>query len=68
MNYHAKKERKKESWWLVHNVTQCWKLTLLNTVLLGTLVVFILLLAGDALDALVVVVLVRSALSGVCAL
>jgi hypothetical protein len=44
-------------------------LTLLNTVLLGTLeVLTLLLLAGDALDALVVVVLVRGADSGVGAL
>lgn len=43
-------------------------LTLLDTVLLGTLVVLILLLAGDALDALVEVVLVGGALSGVGAL
>lgn len=44
------------------------KLTLLNTVLLGTLEVLILLLAGDALDTLVVVVLVGGALGGVGAL
>jgi hypothetical protein len=44
------------------------KLTLLNAVLLGTLVVLILLLAGDTLDALVEVVLVGSALGGVGAL
>ena len=43
-------------------------LTLLDAVLLGTLVVLILLLAGDALDALVEVVLVGGALSGVGAL
>jgi hypothetical protein len=43
-------------------------LTLLNAVLLGALVVLILLLAGDTLDALVEVVLVGSALSGVGAL
>jgi hypothetical protein len=43
-------------------------LTLLNAVLLGTLVVLILLLAGDTLDALVEVVLVGSALGGVGAL
>ena len=44
------------------------QLTLLNAVLLGTLVVLVLLLASDTLDALVVVVLVRSALSRVGAL
>ena len=46
----------------------CKELTLLNTVLLGALVVLILLLAGDALNTLVVVVLVGGALSGVGAL
>ena len=45
-----------------------WTHTLLNAVLLGTLVVLVLLLAGDALDALVEVVLVWGALSGVGAL
>jgi hypothetical protein len=44
------------------------RLTLLNTVLLGALVVLILLLASDALDTLVVVVLVGGALSRVGAL
>lgn len=40
--------------------------TLLNTVLLDSLeVITLLLLAGDALDTLVVVVLVRGALGGV---
>jgi hypothetical protein len=43
-------------------------LTLLDTVLLGTLVVLILFLAGDAFNALVEVVLVGSALGGVGAL
>lgn len=43
-------------------------LTLLDAVLLGALVILILLLAGNALNALVVVVLVRSADGGVGAL
>ena len=43
-------------------------LTLLDAVLLGALVILILLLAGDALNALVVVVLVGSADGGVGAL
>lgn len=52
-----------------HEAFQCFQeLTLLNTVLLGTLEVLILLLAGDALDTLVVVVLVGGALGGVGAL
>lgn len=44
------------------------RLTLLNAVLLGALVVLILLLASDALDALVEVVLEGGALGGVGAL
>lgn len=45
------------------------KLTLLNAVLLGTLVVLtFFFLAGDTLNALVVVVLVGGALGGVGAL
>jgi hypothetical protein len=40
-------------------------LTLLDTVLLGALVVLVLLLLGDALNALVVVVLVGGTLGGV---
>ena len=43
-------------------------LTLLDAVLLGSLVILILLLAGDALNALIVVVLVGSADGGVGAL
>ena len=43
-------------------------LTLLNTVLLGALVVGVLLLLGDTLNALVEVVLVGGALGGVGAL
>lgn len=43
-------------------------LTLLNAVLLGALVILILLLAGDALNALIVVVLVGSTDGGVGAL
>lgn len=43
-------------------------LTLLDAVLLGALVILILLLAGDALNALIVVVLVGSADGGVGAL
>jgi hypothetical protein len=42
-----------------------WSLTLLNTVLLGALVVGVLLLLSDTLDALIEVVLVWGALSGV---
>ena len=45
------------------------KLTLLNAILLGALVVLTLLfLAGDTLNALIVVVLVGGALGGVGAL
>lgn len=44
------------------------ELTFLNAVLLGALVVLVLLLTGDTLDALVVVVLVGSTLGGVLAL
>lgn len=44
------------------------RLTLLNAVLLGALVVLILLLAGDTLDALVEVVLEGGALGGVGAI
>lgn len=43
-------------------------LTLLNAVLLGTLVVLVLLLPGHTLDALIVVVLVGGALGGLGAL
>lgn len=43
-------------------------LTLLDTVLLGALVVLVLLLLGNALDTLFVVVLVGGALSGVGAI
>lgn len=44
------------------------ELTLLNAVFLGALVVLILLLAGDAFDTLVVVVLEGATLGGVGAL
>jgi hypothetical protein len=43
-------------------------LTLLDAILLGALEILILLLAGDALNALIVVVLVGSADGGVGAL